>query len=79
MTVELPRVKPNVIWYQMTKVTERTKNGIAAARAKGRRPLDMRKLEAAIKRIEAKTSPAEAARQLGLGRSTIYTNNLLYV
>jgi len=31
-----------------------------------------RKVEAAIKLIEAKTPPAEAARQLGLGRSTIY-------
>ena len=54
----------------------RTKDGIAAARAKGKRPgrqpLDMKKIEAAIKLIEAKTSPAEAARQLGLGRSTIY-------
>lgn len=38
----------------------------------GRQPLDMKRVEAAIKLIEAKTPPAEAARQLGLGRSTVY-------
>lgn len=37
-----------------------------------RQPLDLKKIDAAIKLIEAKTSPTEAARQLGLGRSTIY-------
>ena len=62
--------------FERRLISERTKDGIAAARAKGRRPgrqpLDMKKVEAAIKLIEAKTSPAEAARQLGLGRSTIY-------
>jgi DNA invertase Pin-like site-specific DNA recombinase len=62
--------------FERRLISERTKDGIAAARAKGKRPgrqpLDMKKIEAAIKLIEAKTSPAEAARQLGLGRSTIY-------
>ena len=47
-----------------------------AARAKGkqpgRQPLDMSKVDAAIKLVEARISPTEAARQLGIGRSTIY-------
>jgi DNA invertase Pin-like site-specific DNA recombinase len=62
--------------FERRLISERTKDGIAAARAKGKRPgrqpLDMKKVEAAIKLIEAKTPPAEAARQLGVGRSTIY-------
>ncbi len=62
--------------FERRLISERTKDGVAAARAKGKRPgrqpLDMRKVEAAIKLIAAETSPAEAARQLGLGRSTIY-------
>ena len=57
-------------------ISERTKDGVAAARAKGKRPgrqpLDIEKVEAAMKLIEAKTPPAEAAKQLGLGRSTVY-------
>jgi transcriptional regulator of acetoin/glycerol metabolism len=32
----------------------------------------MTKVEAAMKLIEAYMSPAEAAKQLGLGRSTVY-------
>jgi transcriptional regulator of acetoin/glycerol metabolism len=32
----------------------------------------MTKVDAALKLVEAKLSPAEAARQLGIGRSTIY-------
>ena len=35
-------------------------------------PLDVTKLNAALTLIQANTPPAEAARQLGLGRSTIY-------
>lgn len=62
--------------FERRLISERTKDGIAAARAQGkrpgRRPLDSGKTEAALKLIEAKTSPAEAARQLGLGRSTVY-------
>lgn len=62
--------------FERRLISERTKDGVAAARAKGkqpgRQPLDMRKVEAAIKLVEAKTSPAEAARQSGFGRSTIY-------
>jgi DNA invertase Pin-like site-specific DNA recombinase len=62
--------------FERRLISERTKDGIVAARAKGklpgRQPLDMKKVEAAIKLVEAKTPPAEAARQLGLGRSTVY-------
>lgn len=62
--------------FERRLISERTKDGIAAARAKGRmpgrQPLDMNKVEAAIKLIEARTSPTEAAKQLGIGRSTIY-------
>lgn len=62
--------------FERRLISERTKDGIAAARAKGKRPgrqpLDMSKVNAALKLIEAKVPPAEAARQLGIGRSTIY-------
>lgn len=62
--------------FERRLISERTKNGIAAARARGRRPgrrpLDQKKVEAAMKLIEAKVSPTEAARQLDLGRSTVY-------
>lgn len=62
--------------FERRLISERTRDGIAAARAKGKRPgrqpLDMTKVDAALKLVEAKVSPAEAARQLGIGRSTIY-------
>lgn len=62
--------------FERRLISERTKDGVAAARAKGRlpgrQPLDQDKVEAAIKLIEAKIAPAEAAKQLGLGRSTVY-------
>jgi DNA invertase Pin-like site-specific DNA recombinase len=62
--------------FERRLISERTKDGIAAARAKGRmpgrQPLHMDKVEAAIKLIEANVSPTEAAKQLGIGRSTIY-------
>lgn len=57
-------------------IAERTKDGVAAARAKGklpgRRPLDPEMASAALKLVEAGVSPTEAARQLGLGRATVY-------
>lgn len=62
--------------FERRLISERTKDGIAAARAKGknpgRQPLDQGKIEAAIKLVESSVSPAEAAKQLGLGRSTVY-------
>jgi DNA invertase Pin-like site-specific DNA recombinase len=57
-------------------IAERTKDGIAAARARGkhpgRQPVDLEKVAAALKLVEAGLSPTVAARQLGLGRSTVY-------
>lgn len=66
--------------FERRLISGRTKDGIAAARAKGklpgRPPLDMAKVDAAIKLVEARVSPAEAARQLGIGRSMIYREML---
>ena len=62
--------------FECRLISERTKDGIAAARAKGklpgRRPLDQGKVSAALKLVEADVSPGEAARQLEIGRSTVY-------
>lgn len=62
--------------FERRLISERTKDGIAAAHAKGRKPgrqpLDISKLDAALTLIQANTPPAQAAKQLGLGRSTIY-------
>jgi DNA invertase Pin-like site-specific DNA recombinase len=62
--------------FERRLIAERTKDGIAAARAKGKRPgrqpLDSDKVAAAIKLVAAGLSPTAAARQLGLGRSTVY-------
>lgn len=62
--------------FERRLISERTKDGVAAARAKGklpgRQPLDQGKVSAALKLVEANVSPAEAARQLGIGRSTVY-------
>jgi len=38
----------------------------------GRRPIEADKVSAALKLVAASVPPAEVARQLGLGRSTIY-------
>jgi Homeodomain-like domain len=57
-------------------IAERTKDGIAAARMRskrsGRQPLDVDKIAAALKLVQAGLSPTAAAKQLGLGRSTVY-------
>jgi DNA invertase Pin-like site-specific DNA recombinase len=62
--------------FERRLIAERTKDGIAAARAKGkkpgRQPLDTDKVQAALKLVEAGLSPTKAASQLGLGRSTVY-------
>lgn len=61
--------------FERRLIAERTKDGIAAARARGKRPgrhfIDAEKIAAALKLIEASLSPAAAAKQLGLGRSTV--------
>lgn len=62
--------------FERRLISERTRDGIAAARAKGklpgRQPLDGDKVSAALKLVAASVSPAEAASQLGIGRSTVY-------
>lgn len=62
--------------FERRLISERTKDGIAAARAKGkkpgRQPLDQAKVDAAIKLVQSGIAPAETAHQLGLGRSTVY-------
>jgi DNA invertase Pin-like site-specific DNA recombinase len=62
--------------FERRLISERTRDGIAAAREQGKRPgrqpLDTKKVEAAMKLVSAGTPPAEAAKQLGLGRSTVY-------
>jgi DNA invertase Pin-like site-specific DNA recombinase len=62
--------------FERRLISERTKDGIKAARARGRQPgrpsLDHDKRDAAFKLIDAGLSPANAARQVGLARSTIY-------
>ena len=56
--------------FERRLIAERTKDGIAAARAKGKRPgrqpLDVDRIAAALKLIEAGLSPTAAACQLGL-------------
>jgi DNA invertase Pin-like site-specific DNA recombinase len=59
--------------FERRLIAERTKDGIAAARARGkrpgRRPLDADKIAAALSLVKAGLSPTAAAKQLGLGRS----------
>ena len=61
--------------FERRLIAERTKDGIAAARARGkvpgRQPLDADKVQAALELVEAGLSPTKAASQLGLGRSTV--------
>lgn len=62
--------------FERRLIAERTRDGLAAARARGklpgRHPVDQEKVAAALKLVEAGLSPTAAARQLGLGRSTVY-------
>jgi DNA invertase Pin-like site-specific DNA recombinase len=62
--------------FERRLIAERTRDGIAAARARGkhpgRRPVDPDKIALALKLVEGGVSPTTAARQLGLGRSTVY-------
>ncbi len=62
--------------FERRLIAERTNDGIAAARARGKRPgrqpLDADKIAAALSLVKAGLSPTAAARQLGLGRSTVY-------
>jgi DNA invertase Pin-like site-specific DNA recombinase len=62
--------------FERRLIAERTKDGIAAARARGKRPgrqpMDPERVAAALELVKAGLSPTVAARQLGLGRSTVY-------
>jgi DNA invertase Pin-like site-specific DNA recombinase len=62
--------------FERRLIAERTKDGITAARAKGKRPgrqpLDPDKAAAALTLITAGLSPAKAAEQVGMGRATVY-------
>jgi DNA invertase Pin-like site-specific DNA recombinase len=62
--------------FERRLIAERTKDGIAAARARGKRPgrqpLDTDRIAAALKLVQAGLSPTAAAKQVGLGRSTVY-------
>jgi DNA invertase Pin-like site-specific DNA recombinase len=62
--------------FERRLIAERTKDGIAAARARGklpgRQPLDADRIGAALKLVSAGLSPTNAAHQIGLGRSTVY-------
>lgn len=66
----------SIAHFERRLIAERTKDGIAAARARGKRsgrqPVDADKVQAALKLVEAGLSPTKAASQLGLGRSTVY-------
>jgi len=62
--------------FERRLIAERTRDGIAAARAEGRkpgrRPLDPQTLQAALTLVRSGLSPSKAAHQVGLGRSTLY-------
>ena len=62
--------------FERRLIVERTRDGIAAARAHGKRPgrppLNEEKLQAALTLVRSGLSPSIAARQVGLGRSTLY-------
>lgn len=62
--------------FERRLISERTKDGIVAARERGRhagrRPVDPDKVRAALALVGAGLSPTQAASQLGLGRSTVY-------
>lgn len=62
--------------FERRLIAERTRDGLQAAAAKGRRPgrppLQKETINSVLALIEAGLPPARVARQLGLGRSTIY-------
>ena len=62
--------------FERRLIAERTRDGMNAARAKGRKPgrpaLDHNKLNAALLLVKNGLTPTQAAKQTGLGRSTVY-------
>ena len=65
-----------VAHFERRLISERTRDGIAAPRKRGRTPgrppLNPETVSAAQKLIEAGLSPARTAKQLGIGRATAY-------
>ena len=66
----------SIAHFERRLISERTRDGIAAARKRGRTPgrppLDPEMVSAAQKLIAAGLSAAGAAKQLGIGRATAY-------
>ena len=66
----------SIAHFEARLISERTRDGIAAARKRGRTPgrppLDPETVSAAQKLIDAGLSPTRAAKQLGIGRATAY-------
>ena len=62
--------------FERRLISERTRDGIAAARKRGRKPgrppLDPDTISAARKLVQSGFSPTQAAQQLGIGRATAY-------
>ncbi len=62
--------------FERRLISERTRDGIAAARKRGRRPgrppLDRETVSAAQSLVEAGLTPGQAAKKLGIGRATAY-------
>ena len=62
--------------FERRLISERTKDGLKAAKLRGtklgRPNLDMEKIEAALKLIKDGDPVTKVAKQLGLGRSTLY-------
>lgn len=62
--------------FERRLISERTKDGIQAARLRGKKPgrpgLDKDTLESALRLVQSGVSPTHIARQLHIGRSTLY-------
>ncbi len=62
--------------FERRLISERTREGIAAARMRGKNPgrpkLDAETVSAVQKLVKAGMTPGQAAKQLGIGRSTAY-------
>ncbi len=62
--------------FERRLIAERTKDGLIVAAMKGRLPgrpaLDPEKLQAAYALVDAGLSPTQTAKQLSIGRSTLY-------
>ena len=62
--------------FERRLISERTREGLAAARRRGSRPgrppVDPEKAAALRKLVDAGMTPGRAAKQLGIGRSTAY-------